>query len=309
MNEFKTKTVMIFASSVFTAFLLSLTQLAGAIVIPPVNLPPGPPVNLSPLDGSVGASLTPTLEASSFADLNSEDTHASSQWQVDQDVSFAAPEYDSGETAAEKTAIVIPKGPLACSRIYHWRVRYKDSQGAWSPWSYPTSFTTVNAPAHEKWSGAVDVSLKFSVYVQDSSGNEKFGSKTVPFTGTIEIYWVNEERNLTRNEEGCYIYFEGSNPYGPASFCITQKASMLTDNVNATASDTAYLKGNGTLTARFEGEDLEGPIFIDVTGATFKKDKTGALASITVSAKVGGGTDDFAVFSGSFKTTLTKENN
>ncbi len=303
-----TRKTMFLILCIFVVLSSPFTQMAHGVVIPPINLPPGPPVNLSPLDGTVEVSLTPTLEASSFADLNPGDTHASSQWQIDQNVNFSAPGFDSGETATDKTSIVIPKGALTFSKIYYWRVRYKDSQGAWSPWSYPISFVTLNAPSYEKWLGQVDTSLKFSVYVQDASGNEKFGSETVPFTGTIEMYWVNEERNLTKNAQGCYIYFEGSNPYGPASFCITEKASMLTYSVNPATSDTAYLKGTGTLTGTLEGEVMEGPIFIDVTSATFKKDKSGALVSITVSAKVGGGTDDVTVFSGSFKTTLTKQN-
>jgi hypothetical protein len=269
------------------------------------NLPPSPPLNVSPLDGVSILDLTPTLQASSFLDPNPGDTHSSSHWQVDNNPDFSSPAFDSGETITEKTSMTLPSGHLAPSTVYYWRVRYKDNQGAWSPWSSPTSFVTQMA--YERWSGEVSFNLKFAVYVGDSAGNEKFGTETGPFSGTLSIYWVKEERNLAPNESGCYINFEGSSQYGPASFCITQKSSMLTYNVNAATSDAAYVKGIGTFTGMYDGENLEGLIFIDVTKATFKKDKTGALVSISFSSTLGGGTDDVTVFTGSLSGTLTKK--
>ncbi len=269
------------------------------------NFPPTPPINVSPLDGSSFMGLTPTLSASPFVDLNTGDTHAASRWQVSQDPLIGTPAFDSGETATDKTSIILPAGVLAPSITYYWRVQYKDSQGAWSEWSSLTSFIP-QAPA-ETWAGEVSFSLKFSKYVEDSSGNEKFGSETVPFTGTLEIYWINEVRNLATNENGCYVYCEGTSPYGTASFCITQKASMITDYVNPATADTSYLKGAGTFRGDFDGELLEGLIFIDVTKATFKKTKAGEMVSISFSSKIGGGSDDVTVFSGSLNGTLTRK--
>jgi hypothetical protein len=60
-------------------------------------------------------------------------------------------------------------------------------------------------------------------------------------------------------------------------------------------------------TGNYEGENLEDPIFIDVTKATFKKDISGNLVSITFSSKLGGGADDTTVFSGALNGTLTKK--
>lgn len=61
-----------------------------------------------------------------------------------------------------------------------------------------------------------------------------------------------ETKNIAPNENGCYIYFTGSSEYGPISFCITQKASMLTYYVNPATADTAYLKGIGTFTGKYD---------------------------------------------------------
>ena len=110
------------------------------------NNPPNMPNNVSPSNGTSGLSLTPTLQGSAFSDPDAGDTHAASQWQVDNDSGFGSIEFDSGETATEKTTIVVPSGKLAYLTTYYWRVRYKDNRGGWSNWSSPTNFTTQSGP-------------------------------------------------------------------------------------------------------------------------------------------------------------------
>jgi hypothetical protein len=89
-------------------------------------------------------SLTPLLEAGPFGDADCvEDTHASSQWQVLSSAGTVVV-WDSGETTSGKTAISVPAGRLRYASNYVWRVRFRDSRGAWSTaYSAATGFRTV----------------------------------------------------------------------------------------------------------------------------------------------------------------------
>lgn len=103
---------------------------------------PATPTLASPANGTTTVSLTPTLQASAFSDQDG-DSHANSQWQVDNENSFASPEWDSGESYSAGTQTTVPANKLSENTSYYWRVRYKDSQGTWSEWSSACSFTTI----------------------------------------------------------------------------------------------------------------------------------------------------------------------
>ena len=130
-----------------------------------LNLAPSQPANVSPTDGVVGISITPTLESSAFSDPNSDDTHASSRWQIaTTSGDYSHPVFDSSTDSYHLTAISIPSGTLDYSTTYYWRVRYQDNHGDWSDWSSQTSFTTLNRPPDQPSSlsptnGAMSVSL------------------------------------------------------------------------------------------------------------------------------------------------------
>jgi hypothetical protein len=110
--------------------------------VTPVNQPPVQPGNTAPTAGATGVSLTPTLSSSAFSDPDSGDTHAATQWQVDDTPwDYVSPAFDSGTDATNLTSISIPSGALTTSNLYWWRVRYQDNHGAWSDWSSETSFT------------------------------------------------------------------------------------------------------------------------------------------------------------------------
>ncbi|MEM4501068.1 MAG: S8 family serine peptidase, partial [Thermofilaceae archaeon] len=109
------------------------------------NSPPVTPGLVSPADGATGLSLTPTLQASAFSDPDG-DAFANSHWQVDNNSDFSSPEWDSGESYSATTQVTVPAGRLAYSTTYWWRVRYKDSRGAWSNWSPARRFTTQAPP-------------------------------------------------------------------------------------------------------------------------------------------------------------------
>jgi hypothetical protein len=113
--------------------------------MPESNNIPATPSLSSPANGATGQSLTPTLQASAYSDPDG-DSHGNSQWQVDNNSGFSSPEWDSGESYAASTSATVPSGRLGYGTTYHWRVRYKDSRGAWSSWSVSHSFTTQAAP-------------------------------------------------------------------------------------------------------------------------------------------------------------------
>jgi hypothetical protein len=112
----------------------------------PNNHPPSRPAGLSPVTWSSGVSLTPTLQASTFSDPDSGDHHVASQWHIDDDPwDFTSLAFDSGTDATNLTSVSVPSGKLAYSTLYYWRVRYEDSQGAWSDWSVEMCFVTTSA--------------------------------------------------------------------------------------------------------------------------------------------------------------------
>lgn len=104
------------------------------------NSVPATPTLVSPASGAQVAT-TPTLTASAFSDPEGH-AHAASQWQVDDGSAFTSPEWDSGEAYPATTQTTVPEGVLAYDKTYYWRVRYKDSVGAWSAWSASRYFMT-----------------------------------------------------------------------------------------------------------------------------------------------------------------------
>lgn len=89
------------------------------------------------------------LTGSAFSDSDVGNTHAASQWQVDEDGGdFSSPVADSGEDATNLTSRTLTG--LSASTAYDARVRYMDSSGdagtKWSSWSAVASFTTDAPP-------------------------------------------------------------------------------------------------------------------------------------------------------------------
>ncbi len=120
-----------------------------------VNEPPSKPTCGSPVDGATGISLTPTLESSNFSDPDAADTHTVTQCQVDDDSDFSSPVWDHSDTGSDKTSEAVPSGTLSYSATYYWRLRYQDSQGAWSEWSDARSFTVDRySPVYRFWNAS-----------------------------------------------------------------------------------------------------------------------------------------------------------
>ncbi|MGE5295165.1 MAG: GLUG motif-containing protein, partial [Solirubrobacterales bacterium] len=145
---------------------------------------PDTPVGQSPADGATDVSLTPTLTSSPFSDLDLGDTHAATQWQIDDSEDFATPVWDYRDVNSDKTSEAVPSGVLTYNTTYRWRVRYQDSKGGWSQWSAPMQFATITAPY-------VSISVSPSSVAEDGSTNLVYtftrstmgsGSITVNFT-------------------------------------------------------------------------------------------------------------------------------
>ena len=121
------------------------------------NVAPDKPSITSPSSGATKVDNNPTSTSSPFSDSDIGDTHAASQWQIDTDIAFGSPDWDSGSTATNLVSIVVNatngtfqnglagETQLNDGTLYYIKVRHKDLV-EWSAWSDPIPFTTNNAP-------------------------------------------------------------------------------------------------------------------------------------------------------------------
>ncbi len=110
-----------------------------------VTTSPNTPTATAPIGGASTGTLNPQLQASAFVDPDAGDTHAASEWQVRiASGSYATPAATSGVTASALTSWTV--GPaLASGQTYAWRVRYRDTYGAWSAWSTDATFVATGS--------------------------------------------------------------------------------------------------------------------------------------------------------------------
>lgn len=102
------------------------------------------PSNVSPAAGLTNVSSISNFVGSAFYSLYGK-VQASRQARMSLTADFSALVWDSGEIAGASTSVVAPtlEGLIPLSTQAHWQIRYKDADGAWSPWSSATSFTTA----------------------------------------------------------------------------------------------------------------------------------------------------------------------
>jgi hypothetical protein len=113
-----------------------------SVTYTPPNTVPNTPSNISPPNAATKVSVTPTLQASAFSDVDCiGDTHAASQWQV-LNSTGAVVVADSGADTVNKVSWLVPAAKLYYGSNYQWRVRYQDSRSGWSSYSTQTTFTT-----------------------------------------------------------------------------------------------------------------------------------------------------------------------
>jgi len=171
------------------------------------NLPPNAPVNTKPVDKAKEVGLTLTLTASAFSDLNVDDTHAASRWQVTLDPSlgnkyadgsYKAWVYDSDNVTTNLTSITVPSGKLSSGKTYYWHVQYHDNHGKVSGWSGETSFTTraLSVPAAAFEASATDVVAGKDMVFTDSSTGD-IDSWTWDFGDDTTVTWSAATREGT----------------------------------------------------------------------------------------------------------------
>lgn len=100
------------------------------------------PSNVAPEDGQLDTIEVPTLTGSGYYSLYGV-AMAAAQFQLSTASDFSTIAFDTGEVAGTSTSFTLPEGNLLNSTQYFLRLRYKDSEGTFSKWSTPTSFTTA----------------------------------------------------------------------------------------------------------------------------------------------------------------------
>ena len=105
------------------------------------DLAPVMPELLAPEDDAVVV-LKPELVISDFEDINSEDTHAETEWQIYLDVDGEGPCVYELASQTALTRLVVPSLVLEPDTGYAWRARVYDNNGMASEWSNYGYFTT-----------------------------------------------------------------------------------------------------------------------------------------------------------------------
>jgi plastocyanin len=118
--------------------------MSGTVVVSAgtMNRAPNRPSNLSPANGASNQPPTLQLRASSFSDPDPLDFQSASQWIVRR-ASDSVIVFDTGEDSGNRTNRTVAEGALTNGITYSWQLRYKDGRGSWSPYSAPTTFTTL----------------------------------------------------------------------------------------------------------------------------------------------------------------------
>ena len=100
------------------------------------------PINVSPADNSTNIMNTVTLTGSNYYDLYGR-TMSASQWQISTNISFTNIVLNTNDISSSSLSYSVTAGVLSTNTVYYWRVRYKNSDAKYSPWSTPTKFTTA----------------------------------------------------------------------------------------------------------------------------------------------------------------------
>jgi AraC-like DNA-binding protein len=110
----------------------------------PAKTQPRRPFNVTPGNSDTCQSDNIVLTASPFRDPRSINQMIASHWQISQTGSWALPLYNSGEIPDTLDTFKVPGIMPGRSKLF-WRVRYKNNDNRWSPWSIPSEFHTGQA--------------------------------------------------------------------------------------------------------------------------------------------------------------------
>jgi len=153
--------------------------------------------------------------------------------------------------------------------------------------------------AQQKWEGPVSLNLKITNV--DSEGNDQL---LVPATqhidGTIRMYSDNPPV-LATSPKGYYIEFWDAEDSSNPIIGIDQIAVISTDyeKVGKTEKYKLVGTGNGSLVI------LGDIVYVDATGTIQKIKNTDTVMKITISGKIGGGSNGIGLSSASFNSKLS----
>ena len=116
---------------------------------PVTNQVPTMAESISPAAGSTNQPVNLELRSSPFIDPDGGDLHVASEWIVrrteDGALAYDSGEvYDDGGVTSSRTNRFLPNQRLDYGTAYTWQVRYRDSYGAWGPYSAPSTFSTLS---------------------------------------------------------------------------------------------------------------------------------------------------------------------
>ena len=112
------------------------------ITAPSVVAAQSSPTNLYPANGQTGVSPSPTLEIDC-----SPTGRTAAKYEISTDPAFSSPAslaYAPPENINDLCSHVAATN-LNSLVTYYWRAAVRNTQGIWSPWSTPTTFTTIDA--------------------------------------------------------------------------------------------------------------------------------------------------------------------
>jgi hypothetical protein len=207
--------------------------------------------------------LTPTLESSIFSDPDAGDAHAVNQWEVDDKADFASPIWDYEDADSDKTAQAVPSGVLSYGTTYHWRVRHQDSGGAWSEWSVPAQFTTMELPPDLVVSGDLVVVTEGSRLADQFGRTFEFYVKLAAQPGadvTVSVAWLGGDSDITVSN-GSVLTFTAAN--WDAWQAVGLVAAEDADSTNGTATIRCSVPGGSymDITAQELDNDIAQPIY------------------------------------------------
>lgn len=105
---------------------------------------PEQPVNNFPADGAGAVVETPTLAVLQYVSVVGSALVGSQVMVTTLPGNYSDPALllDTGEVVPGALSYSVPAGILTENTTYYWRMRVRDIEGAWSPWSIETSFKT-----------------------------------------------------------------------------------------------------------------------------------------------------------------------
>lgn len=215
------------------------------------NTWPDEPDLIYPLDDTWLNTNKPTFNWS-FFDLDSTE-QACYQWQMDNSIDFDSIDLDTGVVNSKNTSFT-PSTPIP-DGIWYWRVRTKDTDGDWGPFSTPRKFSldtkiekpngiysnpaswTSNNQFSVSWTNSADLSgIAGAYYKLDSAPTSNTDGTYISGTGIISInniavsgsgthtifVWLKDAAGNINylSNNSTKLYYDGTAPLAPSGLTV-----------------------------------------------------------------------------------------